>query len=50
MTEKLIACINRMTGRCPDCKRDYNTTHHPNNLDCPNYKPIVLRTFEVKEK
>ena len=46
-------CLNRLIGRCEDtnrggeCKKDYDTAHHPNNYDCPNYHEatIIERTF-----
>lgn len=41
-------CLNRMLGKCPNCERDYDTTHHPNNLDCPKYKSVGMRFFNVK--
>ncbi len=42
-------CINRWLGRCPDCIEDYDPNHHPNNLDCPSYKPITVHYFNVEE-
>ena len=43
-----ITCRNRFLGNCPNCEKDYNPDHHPNNEDCPNYKPIIVRYFNVK--
>ena len=43
-------CLNRFLGKCKGCSRDYNSNHHPNNLDCPKYKEIGVLTFEIKEK
>ncbi len=40
-------CSNRVNGRCPGCKRDYDLNHHPNNLDCRNYHPVPRRDFHV---
>jgi len=48
--KKIITCESRLTRRCRNCKIDYNPNHHPNNLDCENYKGIVIRTFKVKSK
>ena len=48
--KKIITCENRLTRRCKNCKIDYNPNHHPNNLDCENYKTVVMRIFEVKER
>ena len=41
-------CLNRFLGRC-DCDRDYNTEHHPNNYDGPNYYEIDIHTFTVEK-
>ena len=49
MIEEKITCLNRMINRCTKCIKDYAPNHHPNNLDCPNYREVKLRTFEVKE-
>ena len=43
-------CLNRVLGRCKKCIRDCDINHHPNNYDCPNYKPIKLQIYEVKDK
>ena len=43
--EKEIVCLRS----CEKCIRDLCTEHHPNNYDCPNFKPIPLRTFYVQE-
>ena len=43
-------CVNRFIGNCPECKRDYNLNHHPNNYDCPGYKEMNLRVFNVNGK
>ena len=48
--KKTITCVDRLTKNCKDCKKDYNPNHHPNNLDCVNYKEAVVRIFKVKEK
>jgi len=47
---KLEICFNQFLGNCLKCTRDLDTTHHPNNYDCPRYKPIYLETFEVKRE
>jgi len=41
-------CLNRFLGKCPKCAEDYDTTHHPNNLDCPDYHEINIQNLEVK--
>lgn len=45
-----IVCRNKILGRCQDCKPDLDPAHHPNNLDCPGFKPQKLMIIEVKEK
>lgn len=50
MTNYERTCLNRFIGRCKDCKQDYSQGHHPNNLDCPNYREMKLVIFEVKER
>ena len=42
-------CLNRFLGRCKGCSRDYNQKHHPNNLDCPNYKELHILVIDVKD-
>ncbi|MBU2576564.1 MAG: hypothetical protein KKF50_02485 [Nanoarchaeota archaeon] len=41
--ETLETCLGHVIGRCPDCKSDKK------NKECPNYKPLKIRIFEVKE-
>ncbi len=43
-------CLNRLLGRCQNCTEDYDTTHHPNNYDCPWYKEVKILTHEIIEK
>lgn len=33
-------CLYRLIGRCKHCIVDEDTSHHPNNFDCPNFKAI----------
>jgi len=40
-------CLNRLIGRCRDCSEDMDPSHHPNNTDCPMFRPVALLTFEV---
>jgi len=40
-------CLNRLLKRCKKCKRDYDTKHHPNNLDCPNYHEINILIVNI---
>ncbi len=42
-------CLNRLIGNCPDCQEDYDPEHHPNNLDCQEYRSVNFHTYEVKE-
>lgn len=42
-------CLNRFLGKCPGCERDYDTSHYPNNYDCPDYKEIHFGAFYVNE-
>jgi hypothetical protein len=41
-------CLNRLIGICENatngqgCRIDYDTTHHPNNYDCPKYHEVTL--------
>jgi len=41
-------CLYRWIGQCKNCEYDFNPDHHPNNYDCPRYKPIG--EFYVKYK
>jgi hypothetical protein len=46
-------CLNRLIGRCKDCKADYepvSPAHPANNLDCKNYYEVKLHTFRVVEE
>jgi len=45
-------CSEKFLGRCKkDCTPDFDTTHYPNNYDCPNFKgKIKTYQFEVKLK
>ena len=44
-----VTCINHFLGRCKDCKEDYDTQHHPNNLDCPYYKTVKYLILTIKK-
>ena len=35
-------CLHRILGHCPNCQEDVDTSHHPNNLECPMYHPVSL--------
>ena len=48
--ENTKTCLNRLLKKCRNCIIDYDTAHHPNNLDCPMYHPMTIKIFEVKEK
>jgi len=43
-------CLNNFLKRCENCQRDYDTNHHPNNYDCPNYQETEVMTFIAYEK
>ena len=43
-------CLNRFLKRCPNCTEDYDQCHHPNNLDCPYYREVVIELMEIKEE
>ena len=48
-----IICANRFYRKykkCEKCERDYNPEHHPNNLDCGNYKEVRFYTFFVEDE
>jgi len=40
-------CLHRVLGDCRECEENTNPYRHPNNLDCPRYVPVTVRTFEV---
>ncbi|MCK4966913.1 hypothetical protein KAS50_07770 [bacterium] len=33
---------------CEKCSHDVDENHHPNNGDCPDYKPIEVFVIDVK--
>ena len=37
---KISICKGQVLGQCPNCKYDVDPQHHPNNFDCPKYKPF----------
>ena len=39
---KATMCVNKFIGLCPKCEEDTDTTHYPNNFDCPRYKAMTL--------
>lgn len=41
-------CLNRIIGRCRDCREDYSD-NHPNNLDCLRYQGVKMHVFNVQE-
>lgn len=45
-----ITCLNRFSGKCKKCTRDYDSSHHPNNKDCMYYQEIIVRTLIVLPK
>lgn len=36
---KMYICWHQVFGTCK-CTYDVDKNHHPNNLECPRYKPI----------
>ena len=44
-----FTCLNRFIGKCKGCTRDYNKEHHPNNLDCPNYREIPISIVNIEK-
>ena len=42
-------CLHKFLGECPKCQEDFDTRHHPNNLDCPRFYPIAVGFVEVVE-
>lgn len=49
LEEKSETCLNRFLGRCIGCAEDYDQKHHPNNYDCPDYKPIKIGIILVEK-
>ena len=47
--ESVTDCLHRLLNCCPNCTKDLDINHHPNNLDCPKYYKINLTIYEVKE-
>ena len=43
-------CLHKFLSQCPDCWRDIHEDHHPNNLDCPRYKEIVVVFYDFRKK
>ena len=48
---KKVGCANKFLGNCPKCIYDVDENHHPNNLECPNYRPMgyLLLVLEQPE-
>ena len=53
LTKKIeIICkghIVPVRENCNHCKRDIDTSHHPNNYDCPYYIAMKVHTFYAQE-
>ena len=47
---KEVMCRRKFLDFCPECKRDMDINHHPNNYDCPRFKSITIFISETKEK
>jgi len=52
MIKGIFICREKFLGKCEkECTPDFNTNHHPNNYDCPNFtERIKMYQFEVREK
>ena len=37
---QVTQCLNKFLGYCKHCSYDVDTSHHPNNFDCPKFKPM----------
>ena len=48
MEQLEIICLNHFLGRCKNCAVDLDKTHHPNNYDCPGFKPLALTVYVIK--
>jgi len=47
-----VGCRNKFLGLCPKCVYDVDMSHHPNNLECPRYRPmgyLLLVINQIKE-
>ena len=44
-----LVCLNRLIGKCSNCTPDYDSNHHPNNYDCPGYRPTGLILVNIVE-
>jgi len=47
---KTHGCLYRLIGRCKNCTIDEDTSHHPNNYDCPNFKPIGIFGVKISQE
>ena len=45
---KLTMCVHGMLGDCPKCLFDMDTSHHPNNMDCPRFKPLGFLFIKIE--
>lgn len=49
MKGKICICQNQFFNRCK-CTYDVDPNHHPNNLDCPRYKPMGFVSIDLIPK
>jgi len=42
-------CANRFLGRCKNCVKDIDNSHHPNNYDCKEYSALKIRINTIIE-
>jgi len=45
----IVTCKNRFLGKCKNCQKDYDASHHPNNYDCPMHERIRLIEYNICE-
>ena len=43
-----VICLGQFLNYCK-CEYDIDPKHHPNNLDCPEYKPVTVRYFRAEK-
>jgi hypothetical protein len=47
---KIEMCLYQFLKKHKNCKRDLDENNHPNNRECPLYKPIAVYVFDVQEE
>ncbi len=46
---KISICKHQFFGDCK-CSYDVDKTHHPNNLECPRYKPFGFVLINIEKE